>query len=267
MYRKIIIGYQDTEQGRDALELGHTLAQASGAEMLVATVPTEGGKDLAELARSEEADLLVLGSTHRGSVGRVLPGATAYRLLGEAEAPCAVAVAPPGFGTPSDGDSGWRPLSGDVEDVGMRVVGVGYDGSPAAQQALNLAAELAVGNGAALRVYAVALKDADVPVGVLSGRQTTTSTEPEKLRGALHQAVASLPAEARALPVFLRGFPAAELLEAAECGVDLLVLGSESGGPVRRAFVGSVSSTVLERAPCPVLISPSGVRAPRPALA
>ena len=265
MYRKIIIGYQDTEQGRDALGLGQTLAQACGAEMLVATVPTEGGKDLAELARSEEADLLVLGSTHRGSVGRVLPGAMAYRLLGEA--PCAVAVAPPGFGTPSDGNTGWRPLSGDAEDVGMRVIGVGYDGSPAAQQALNVAAELAVGNGAALRVYAVALNDADVPIGALSGRQTTTSSEQVKLRGALHQTVASLPAEARALPVFLRGFPAAELLDAAECGVDLLVLGSETGGPIRRAFLGSVSSTVMEKVNCPVLISPSGVRAPQPALA
>ena len=265
MYRKIIVGYQDTEQGRDALGLGQTLAQACGAEMLVATVPTEGGRDLTELARSEEADLLVLGSTHRGSVVRVVPGAMAYRILGAA--PCAVAIAPLGFGGPPDGDSGWRPLSGNAGDVGMRVIGVGYDGSPAAQQALNVAAELAVENGAALRVYAIALQRADVPIGVLGGPQTTPSTEPEKLRGALHQAVARLPTEARALPVFRRGFPATELLEAAACGVDLLVLGSESGGPVHRAFVGSVSSTVLERAPCPVLISPSGVRAPRPALA
>jgi nucleotide-binding universal stress UspA family protein len=265
VYRKIIVGYQDTEQGRDALELGQTFARACGAEMLIATAPTEDGKDLAELAQCEGADLLVLGSTHRGSVGRVVPGAMAYRLLGEA--PCAVAIAPPGFGVPPDGDSGWRPLSGDSGDAGMRVIGVGYDGSPAARQALGVAAELAVSNGAALRVYAVALRKADVPIGVLGGRQTTPSSEPEKLREALHQAVASLPPEERALPVFLRGFPAAELLDAAECGVDLLVLGSESGGPVRRAFSGSVSSTVLERATCPVLISPNGVREPQPILA
>jgi nucleotide-binding universal stress UspA family protein len=265
VYGKIIVGYQDSEQGRDALVLGRSLAQACGAEMLVATAPTEGGEDLAELARSERADLLVLGSTHRGPVGRVVPGAMAYRLL--KGGPCAVAIAPPGFGRPPDGDSGWRPLGGDAEDLGMHVIGVGFDDSPAARQALEIAAELAVRAHAALRVYAVALKHRDLPIGVLGGPQEISSAKPEPLREALHSAVAGLPAEARALPVFLRGFPAAELLGAAECGVDLLVLGSESGGPVRRAFAGSVSSAVLERATCPVLVSPTGVREPKPALA
>ena len=262
MYRKVIVGYQETEQGHDALVLGRSLARACGAEMMVATVPTEDGEDLAELARSEQADLIVLGSTHRGSVGRVVPGAMAYRILGDA--PCAVAIAPPGFGTPPDGDSG-QPPPGDAEDAGMRVIGIGYDDSPAARQALDLAAALAVRNRAALRVYAVALKKADVPIGVLGGPQTTRSTEAEKLREALHRAVAGLPPEARALPVFLRGLPAAELLAAAERGVDLMILGSESGGPIRRAFSGSVSSAVLEKATCPVLISPDGVRESQPA--
>jgi nucleotide-binding universal stress UspA family protein len=252
VYRKVIVGYQETEQGHDALMLGRSLAQACGAEMMVATVPTEEGEDLAELARSEQADLIVLGSTHRGSVGRVVPGAMAYRILGDA--PCAVAIAPPGFGTPP----------GPPSD-GMRVIGVGYDDSPAARQALDLAAALAVRNRAALRVYAVALKKADVPIGVLGGPQTNRSTEAERLREALHRAVAGLPPEARALPVFLRGLPAAELLAAAERGVDLMILGSESGGPIRRAFSGSVSSAVLEKATCPVLISPDGVRQSQPA--
>lgn len=198
-------------------------------------------------------------------MGRVLPGATAYRLLGEA--PCAVAVAPLGFGTRVDGGSRRRPRRGSAADVGMGVIGVGFDGSPAARQALELAAELAVRSGAALRVYAVASRDPDVTVEVLGGRQPTDSPDPEKLRGALDQAVAGLPEKARALPVFLRGLPAAELLDAVEHGVDLLVLGSESGGPVRRAFMGSVSTAVLGRAPCPVLISPGGVRKLRPALA
>jgi nucleotide-binding universal stress UspA family protein len=263
VYRRIVVGYQDTEQGRDALALGSSLAQACGAEMLVATAPTEDGKSLAELVRAERADLLVLGSTHRGTVGRVVPGATAYRILGDP--PCAVAVAPPGFGDPPDGDSGWRPLGGDAEDVRLRVIGVGHDDTPAARRALDLAAALAVRNRAALRVYAVALKKADVPIGVLGGPQAGGSAEAEKLREALHRAVAGLPAEARALPVFLRGLPAAELLDAAECGVDLLILGSDSGGPVRRAFSGSVSSSVLEGATFPVLISPDGVRECLPA--
>jgi nucleotide-binding universal stress UspA family protein len=265
VYSRILVGYLDNEQGNDALELGRIMAQASRAELLVFTVSAGDDASLAELARSEGADLVVLGSTHRGPVGRVVPGATVGHLLGEAT--CAVAVAPPGFGQPPDGDLGWRPLSGDGEDIGMRVLGVGFDGSRASHQALDLAAELAVANGAALRVYAVARKYAHPPAADASGPVPGIPTEAEGLRKQLHEAVAFLPPEARALPVFLRGVPASELIAAVELGVDMLVLGSRSGGPVRRALHGSVSSAVLRGATCPVLISPIGVKAPQAALA
>lgn len=264
MYGKILVGYLDTEQGRDALELGRILTQASGGEMLAVTASEEGGKDLAQLARSEEADLVVLGSTHRGRVGRIVPGAAVARLLGEA--PCAVAVAPPGFGRPTEGDLGWRPLSGDAEDTGMRVVGVGFDGSRAARDALDAAVELALPNGAALRVYTVVPNYAHPPAANATGQTPGMPTEAEVLREQLHEAVAGLPAEARALPVFLRGNAAVELIAAAEMGVDMLVLGSRRGGPVRRALHSSVSSAVMLEASCPILISPSGVKAPSMAL-
>jgi len=265
VYGRILVGYVDTEQGHDALELGRILAQASGGEMLVVTASEEDGKDLAQLARSEEADLVVLGSTHRGPVGRIVPGATVGRLLGEA--PCAIAVAPPGFGRPADGDLGWRPLSGGAEDTGMRVLGVGFDGSRAAREALDAAVKLAVPNGAALRVYAVARNFAHPPAANTAGQTPGMPTEAEALREQLHEAVAALPAEARALPVFLRGNPAMELTRAAEMGVDMLVLGSRGGGPLRRATHGSVSGAVIQEAQCPVLISPAGVKAPTAALA
>ncbi len=254
MYSRILVGYLDTEQGNDALELGRIMAQANRAELLVFTVSDEDNASLADLARSEGADLVVLGSTHRGPVGRVVPGAAVGHLLGAA--PCAVAIAPPGFGRPADGDLGWRPLSGDAEDVGMRVVGVGFDGSRASRQALDLAAELAVANGAALRVYAVARKYAHPPAADASGHVPGIPTEAEALREQLHEAVAYLPAEVRALPVFLRGIPAVELTAAVELGVDLLVLGSRPGGPIRRALHSSVSNAVLTAASCPVLIAP-----------
>lgn len=257
MFSRILVGYQDTEQGRDALELGRVLAQANRAELLIWTSPGEHGEDLGELARSEGADLIVLGPTHRGVVGRVVPGATAERLLGDA--PCAVAVAPAGFGRPADGGLGWRPLSGDAGDAGMRVIGVGYDGSPAARKALDVAVELAIPNGAALRVYAVAAK---VSRGALESQAPGVPTRAEELRGQLHDAVAELPSEVRALPEFLWGFPATELIAAAGIGVDLMVLGARGGGPVRRALNGSVASALLAEASCPVLITPLHVEAP-----
>jgi nucleotide-binding universal stress UspA family protein len=264
VYRRILVGYQDTEQGHDALELGQILARANGAEMVIATAPAEDGEDLVQLARSHEADLIALGSTHRGPIGRVMPGAMVDRLLGDA--PCAVAIAPPGFGRPADGELGWRPLSGDAEDVGMRVIGVGFDGSAAAREALDIAADLALHNGGALRVYAVAPRLTTHP-SPLDSQAPSVQAKAEELREQLHDAVAELPTEARALPVFLWGTPSIELVAAAENGIDMMVLGARGGGRMQRALYGGVSGTVIQEARCPVLISPAGVKAPTAVLA
>ncbi|HET9185981.1 MAG TPA: universal stress protein [Solirubrobacterales bacterium] len=263
MYQRILIGYRDTAGGRDALALGTVLAQANKAEVILGMARAENGETLAQLAQAQKADLVVVGASHRGGAGRVVPGATVGHLLGEA--PCAVAVAPAGFGRHENGDSGWRPLSGDLEDAGLRVVGVGYDGTDPSGEALKTAVDLAVPNGAALRVYTVARKYAQAPGG--DGREPEVPTEAEVLRGMLHEVVATLPPEVRALPVFLRGFAADELVEASEAGVDLLVLGSRGGGPIRRLLHHSVTSAVIQRVKCPVLISPTGVKAPTAALA
>jgi nucleotide-binding universal stress UspA family protein len=267
MYGRILVGYQDTDQGRDALELGRVLAQANRAEMMIVTGPGDEGEGLAQAARTEGADLVVLGSTHHGPVGRVVPGATVGHLL--SSAPCAIAVAPPGFSRRPGLEGGWRPLGGDLDDVGMRIVGVGYDGSRASVEALKIAADLAVPNGAALRVYGVARRRAPAQVAAASGAGMAPAAPPgptdaQILRESLHGAVAELPPEARALPVLLNGNPATELIGAVRLGVDLLVLGSRRGGPIRRSVHHSVSNAVLAEAPCPVLISPSGVRAPLP---
>lgn len=260
MHKRVMVGYVDNERGHDALALGTILARASHAEMILVTADQVEGEDLADLAREREADLLVVGATHRGAVGRVYPGSTVERVL--AAAPCAVAVAPPGFAERQGSAEGWRPLGGDGEDAGMRVIGVGYDGSSAAGEALKTAIDLAIPNGAALRVYTVAEKIPQVP---LPTGQNPGESESEALRAILQKTVAAIPSEARALPVFLRGFVADELIKACGVGVDLLVLGSRDGGPMRRKLHHSVTNAVMQRASCPVLISPLGVTAPQPA--
>lgn len=264
MYRRVIVGYVDTERGRDALALGTILARANRAELMPVTVDEAEGDDLARFVREREADLLVVGSTHRGSIGKVYPGSTVERVI--AAAPCAVAVAPPGFADAQGSASGWRPLSSDGEDVGMRVIGVGFDGSRPSGEALKAAVDLAIPNGAALRVYTVAEKVPQLP-GIASQNhpEASAASTSEALRTTLHKTVAAIPSEARALPVFLRGFVADELIKASQVGVDLLVLGSRSGSPARRKLHHSVTNAVIDRANCPVLISPAGVSAPEPA--
>ena len=253
---EVIVGYVDTPRGHDALALGRILAKARGAEMR--TVTAADGEELASVARERGADLVVIGSTHRGPLGRIVPGTTIGQVLGEAG--CAVAVAPPDFAKRGDGATVWQPLDGQGEDVGMRVIGVGFDGTPESRAALELATELAVRNGAALRVYSVARRNAGIaPDAPMT--PTPLSTELERRRAELHKIVAALPEEVRAQPVVLRGFPADELLAASRLGVDLLVVGTHVGGHLHRLLHKSTAGLIVGHARCPILVCPTPVAA------
>jgi nucleotide-binding universal stress UspA family protein len=255
MASKIVVGYLDTERGRDALALGRILGRALDAEVAVVTVAE--GEELAAAAREQGADLVVLGSTHRGPLGRFVPGTTMEHLL--SGAPIAVAVAPPHFAGRADEDAEWQPLDGDGEDTGMRVIGVGYDGSPGARGALEYATGLARRNGAALRVYTVVRKAVPIAPDAPMTPSPSAPSELESRRAELHEAVAGLPGEVRAQPVLLRGFAVPELVKACGLGVDLLVLGTHVRGHVGRLLHKNVAGEVVLEASCPVLICPTPV--------
>lgn len=93
-------------------------------------------RGLHELAEDEGADVVVLGSTHRGGLGKVLPGSVAERLLHGA--PCAVMVAPKGFARRS-------------EPFTIGSIGVGYDGRTESTHAREVAGALAEELGASLK--------------------------------------------------------------------------------------------------------------------
>ena len=69
----------------------------------------------------------MVGSSHRGKLGRVLPGSVGESLL--RGAPCAVAVAPRGYAG--------------AEHPAIGLIGVAYDGSEEAKLALGEAERLA----------------------------------------------------------------------------------------------------------------------------
>jgi nucleotide-binding universal stress UspA family protein len=93
------------------------------------------------------------------------------------------------------------------------------------------------------------------PAAAGAAAQAGPETGPD-FQTRLNDAVAELPSELRALPVLETGNPVERLLEVAEVGVDLLVLGSRGFGPVMRLLIGSVSSRVIRGAPCPVMVVP-----------
>jgi nucleotide-binding universal stress UspA family protein len=202
---------------------------------------------LRDLAETEGAGLVALGSCHRGTLGRVVAGSTAERLLHGS--PCTVAVAPRGYAEHPPGSP--------------RVIGVGFNGLPESRRALVHACELAERCGAALRLYAIHEADvlfgyADVPVG---DHEEAFVSERERLQNDLAQTLASLPAAVRAEGSVLGGSAPEVLAAEAEKGVDLLVLGSRGYGPLRRVLMGGTSAALMRSSPCPVLAVPRSATA------
>jgi nucleotide-binding universal stress UspA family protein len=196
---------------------------------------------LRDLADQEGADAIVLGSTHRGPLGRIYPGSVAERLLDGA--PCAVAVAPRGFAS---------------RDPELRVLCVAFDGSPESQAALDLAGGLAEAAEATLRVVAVhePFTPGTAAVAPMGALDVGAVTQREAMERRLHEVVAALPGTLRAKGLLLKGQAAEELLAETELGVDLLVMGSRGHGPLGRVLLGGVSAKVVRSAPCPVLVMP-----------
>jgi nucleotide-binding universal stress UspA family protein len=240
IYPQVVVGYLENERGEDARVLAERIVERDGGELKIVHVEKGSPADtLQALAERGEADLIVLGSTHHAHVGSVAPGSIAEHLLHGAR--CRLVIAPKGYGDE------------DHSEDRLRVAAVGFDGMAESYAALDEAAKLAAKFGGSLRVIGVATP---VPaMGAAAAAQAGPEAGPD-FQTQLNNAVAELPPELRALPVFERGDPVKKLLEAAEMGVDLLVLGSRGFGPVMRLLIGSVSSRVIREAPCPVLVVP-----------
>lgn len=201
-----------------------------------------GGRSAAralyEYARDEDADLIVVGSTHRGTLGRVLPGSVGESLL--RGAPCAVAVAPRGFAR--------------REHLPIGLIGVAYDGTDEADLALAEGERLAGVLGADLRVITVVPRLAPLGVQGPEAGEIHKSMHRE-YQTVLDKGVSALRERTSAEAALKEGDPAAVL---ADQGVelDLIVIGSRGYGPMRRALLGAVSAEVMRTAPCPVLVTP-----------
>lgn len=240
LYKNVVAGYEDNERGEDARVLAERIVARDGGELKVVHVEKGSPADtLGALAERGDADLIVLGSTHRAHIGSVSPGSIAEHLLQGAR--CRLVIAPKGYAQ--------KDHSGDR----LRVLAVGYDGMAESQAALEEGAKLCLKFGGSMKVVGVATP---VPaIGAAAAAQAGPEAGPD-FQTRLHEAVAALPPEVRALPVLEKGNPVDKLLEFSEVGIDLLVLGSRGFGPVMRLLIGSVSSRVIRGAPCPVMVVP-----------
>lgn len=259
----VLIGFDGADGGRDALELGRVLGSIRESRCIVAIPEAEQFADearaalrdpeaevqvigtlypalqLVECAKREGAGTLVVGSTHRGKLGRALLGSTSAQVLHKA--PCEVVVAPRGYAS--------------EDHEGFTKIAVAVDGSPGSKLALARAEDLARQAGAKIEVLV-----ASDPV--VSGIEAEFPRDtPSSISDVLEAAVASvdpaLSPTGRKVPTGWREVVrtiAEALAEACEPDVDLLVAGSRR--PVDRFLLGSMTKHLITEAPCPVLVIP-----------
>lgn len=280
MQTKIIIGYEGSEDSKDALALGRVLAAATGAELILAgvyphfRVPVKGdggayenvmANDMREaLAGADVPAGTELRPVAAGSVPHGLhdlaeetgaqvivlgsrqrrAGRIASRLLHGA--PCAVAVAPGGF----------RDHVGGIE----RVI-VGYDGRSESEAALDAGISLARACGASLRLVGVLDRLGGFgEIGYVPGREAIARELGAVAEDTLRDALARVPAEIESESELLDGDAGRLLREQGTEARDLLLVGSRGYGRIGQVLLGSVSSELLRHAEAPVLVLPRGER-------
>jgi nucleotide-binding universal stress UspA family protein len=222
----IAVGFEAADAAQravTAVTAGHPELQA---EVYVAGSVADGLRDTAV---AHGADLIVVGSCHRGAAGRLLLGNDATRAV--RNAPCAIAVAPRGY----------------FGDAPLRTIGVGYDRRPESEHALDVARGLAADTGAELRArHVVAIGTWVTPPSAYSGNAID-----EEVRTA-REHLAALTGVTGDVEV---GFPADDLAHFAE-EVDLLVVGTRHRSAMGRVILGSTAEMLAGRAATPLLVVP-----------
>lgn len=282
----VIVGYEGSEQARDALALGEILCAAVDGKLVLAAVypfdprPLTPAyeKERAAARREAEATLRAAPLRHfrDANVERVALacGSAAHGLYDVAAArqPALLALGSPrrgARGRPGPASVIPKLLHGAVCPVAvaprghaagaggeLRTVAAAFDGTDASAVAVREAARIALAAGAALRIIAIVDTFGALYLGlerktVLDLVQRELSERAEHLRG-------SLPVELRCDVRVLRGPVPRTLLAETKADVDLLVLGSRAYGPIGALLLGSVSAQVLQTSTCPVLVVPRG---------
>jgi nucleotide-binding universal stress UspA family protein len=185
------------------------------------------------LAIEDRYDLIMVGSPHRGTIGRILSGSVSQNLLHSSPVP--VLTAPHGYAEAVHG--------------GLRTVAVAYDGGKESRAALAYGQTIAAAADACLEVLTV-----ERPTDPIGGAIAYTMNLPEDAtdiqRQALHEVDPAIDLRRRVL----NGRTADAIADACEHGIDLLVVGSRGNGTIERVLLGSTSAALIRAAHCPVLV-------------
>jgi nucleotide-binding universal stress UspA family protein len=284
--RQILIGYQDSPEGHDALALGRVLAEVCGGTLTVATVyPWPRGlmthEDLSNALAVESADTFA-------KVRGLLPGidvetvpvaeqsiSNALGKLAEDRHATVLVVGSCHRGTVGEtvlGSTGASLLQGapcpvvvaprgyaERTDKSLLKIGVGFDGSPESWAALETGIALAERTHGELLVLSVAdyPKYGYATVWTVMTAGEFQDAERKEMQRTQELALGRIPHAIKAEGRLLTGSPGA-LLADASAEVDLMIVGSRGHGPLRRTLLGSTSRKLVSGAASPLLVVPRG---------
>jgi nucleotide-binding universal stress UspA family protein len=285
MHLKVLIGYDGSPQGADALRLGRLISGALEATPVVTTVvshPREGVEE-SELDAAVTSYCEPLFAKARESLDGLdvtakpivsdSPAAGIYEMA-DWEKPVVIVIGSSRHGKADHvlvGTLGASLLSGVHSSVAvaprgyadrnseLRRIGVAIDGSSESWRALSAAAFLAQRTNTPLRILSVMGQPHYVLGGLLSplGPDEYREYKVKEWEHVHKAAVERIPGDVATEPLLLHGDPAEALAEAAT-DLDLILLGSRGYGPVKGTLLGSVSSRLMTAAPCPVVVVPRG---------
>lgn len=227
-----------TDEGTAVLDAAVEVAEGAGVDV-VETAYREGRPHEAVAAYTTDpgVDLVVMGSSGRGGIGRRLLGSTTGRVVRTVDVPVLTVHEGEGAGT--------------IERVVHPT-----DGSAASDAALPYAVQLAIEYGAGLRALSV------VDMRAYGLGDSLSGVLPEMVEH--HQAATDRIAEYAAdhgvecETAVVRGIPHDDIVDdAVEHDVDMIVMGTHGATGVEHALLGSVAEKVLRRAPVPVLVVPA----------
>lgn len=232
-------------EARTALEAMREAPRDPGLEVSARVEQGPVATRILEVARDENADLVVMGTHGRTGLGRVMLGSVADRVVRSAA--CPVVTVPAGADP-----AGGRPA---------RLARLCYatDFSPLAQAAWPWALAVAEASGAEVDlVHVTPPPSPDFPAGLV-GRMARLLHEQGQAEAEDFVRGCPLP-EARVHVLIERGAPSEQVLAVARSrAADLIVMGTHGWSPLRRWMLGAVAHHVIQAAPCPVLtVGPRG---------
>jgi nucleotide-binding universal stress UspA family protein len=272
---RLLVAYDGSEGGRDALELGRVLCTETGASALVVDVVYAGPLPM-EFALLPEEEAAAAGPAFaiaRETLAGIEVETRAYgggspaailTSVAEQEQVDGIVIGSPhrsGLDRFLSGSVATGVLNGAHTDVyvapagyadgshdGIDTIAVGYLGTPESKEALRRALRLV---GARGRIEILTVVEPPIPLSP-RGENLTKPLDPGQVAA---EGVGMVPAGTAVEARLLSGAAAPELEKACAEGIDLLVLGSRGYGPVRRTLLGSASGHALRHAPCPLLIT------------